>query len=1120
MVSTITHTHTATHGSLRRSISDYTAGQLSKRDISQLLAKAVEIDPDCGPAIQEFLDREKKGRRLSAKDHEELTAGLQIPASENIPTEASEGVPDKSGLYRVDDEGTLILSGDFEAVPSPPLADDVPLQKKPQAQGDDKKEPQGRAKSPAGLEVGSILRERFRLDEEVASGSMGLVYKATDLLKLEAGAIYPAVAIKVINPSFANNSAALKSFQNEVANAQHLSHPNIIHLFELDKHGDHFFITMEWLEGESLDALLDRSMGSALPPIQAYAIIEQLCDALAYAHGRNVVHADIKPGNVFLTKPGELKLIDFGIAHIGETKRSANNLNKDPQALGLTPAYASCEALEKEKPTSQDDLFSLACLVYRLLSGRRAFGSLTALQAESEGVELVPIGGMSESRWEALAKALSFRRCDRQPDVTTFAKEFGQRTAPRQYDIQPEVDDAVFTETVTLQALPESLDVPEVLAENQSENEPEIEISDSVSANTTALDSSAENVEIFPAANEPDDILIVNTAEVDLLPDIDAPGGDRPEAEADDLVFTETQSLGIPPENLEATASDTVNLDETAPLGAASFEPGTGLLGTGLIGSAPGTSPVNEASTDTEDLGEMPEPINFFDSDCDDSVFVPLDDSAIQAAEQNTCVDTEEVEVLPADSLVAEDAVEAPIAVERSPPAQPSPVGQEPARQSLASVAAKLSVKPASPVAQQALSDSTAQGSSPAVAALAGGHQATQVLTNRGWLTRITGMVQANPLQIGGGLAAVIAVVAAGIGWSFGTGDETLTMNAHQSAEVDTVIPTRLPEPGVSEFQTALPVTTSAYDRNSRAAQQTVVPTELFFSLRSQAEIVQPAMPVHAADTGIAAGNGVVAVPLSLSDQSASGGVPTAVGANVGARTAAQAVSPDARPVTAGYIIGLHNLARMALAAGDLTEPADASAVAWVDKMLASEPNSKETLGVQTQLAAGLMQRAEQAAANKDINSAVRFTGMAKKYGADDAGLTQLGRSIANLRMQLARQTDAANKEAEEQATTTTEADEYSVEIPVSLSEIEFTRYSEPVFPSKLLNTRVEGWVDVSFTIGANGETRDIEVTDSNLPADFVSPSIYVVESWAFKPYVHNGTVAPVNSAVRLHYAN
>ena len=187
MVATIsTRTHTATHGSLRRSISDYTAGQLSKQDISQLLAKAVEIDPDCGSAIQEFLDREKHGRRLSAADHKELTSGLQIPPSENIPTETSGSVPDKSGLYHVDDEGTLILSGDFAAEPPPPLANDAPRQKTSREQGGDKKQAGEVPQSSARLEVGSILRERFRLDEEVASGSMGLVYRATDLLKLEA----------------------------------------------------------------------------------------------------------------------------------------------------------------------------------------------------------------------------------------------------------------------------------------------------------------------------------------------------------------------------------------------------------------------------------------------------------------------------------------------------------------------------------------------------------------------------------------------------------------------------------------------------------------------------------------------------------------------------------------------------------------------------------------------------------------------------------------------------------------------------------------------------------------------------------------------------------------------
>ena len=106
MVATISTTmQEANYGSLKRSISDYTAGQLSRPDIAQLLANALEVDPGCASAIKEFLDRELRGRRMSNADHKEFTAGMQDAPSENIPTETTEGVPAKSGLYRVDGSG-------------------------------------------------------------------------------------------------------------------------------------------------------------------------------------------------------------------------------------------------------------------------------------------------------------------------------------------------------------------------------------------------------------------------------------------------------------------------------------------------------------------------------------------------------------------------------------------------------------------------------------------------------------------------------------------------------------------------------------------------------------------------------------------------------------------------------------------------------------------------------------------------------------------------------------------------------------------------------------------------------------------------------------------------------
>ncbi|MDP6437934.1 MAG: protein kinase [Gammaproteobacteria bacterium] len=457
MVSTIS---SAAHGgipkSLAEAIGELSHGNLCIGDVRQILATALENHPEAGESIQEFLDEELQARRLSISDYGELVTGLGAVLSENVPTEWSEDAPEQPGIYRIVDEGTLVLADDDEPF-SAAGSDDKVAELKPVKDASDEgwKVGSGYEDELPQIAVGDVLRDRFRLDEEVARGSMGIIYKATDLLKLEADANEPFVAIKLISPEFINHRDALKTFQNEVDNAQHLSHPNIVHLFELDRDQGHFFISMEWLEGESLDALLDRSKGSALPPAQAYAIIEQLCDALAYAHEQHVVHADVKPGNVFLTEPGELKLIDFGIARTNVS--SAPTRDRD-QAVALTPAYASCERLEKAEPTPQDDLYSLACLIYRLLSGRRVYGAITALEAENLQMEPVRIGGMSDQRWAALAKALAFRRVDRFVGVAEFAEAFGQRRESRDTEVDG-AEDLKHTDTMTLPIMTPPIDL-------------------------------------------------------------------------------------------------------------------------------------------------------------------------------------------------------------------------------------------------------------------------------------------------------------------------------------------------------------------------------------------------------------------------------------------------------------------------------------------------------------------------------------------------------------------------------------------------------------------------------------------------------------------------------------
>jgi len=428
-----------------KAVEAFGLGELGLSALCDLVAGALKNDPATAEPIHELLDEELKARNLTIADYGELVEIVGAVVSEHIPTEASGKTPEESGIYRVIDEHTLIPtnitdwgedgSADAEGVEKEGDADThlFELKADPQSDGQDKLV----AAKPVEVGPGTVLRERFRLEEEVARGSMGIVYRAVDLIKLDAGAMDPQVAIKVVSPEFADNRNALRTFQNEVANTQHLSHPHIIHLFELDCDDGCHFITMEWLEGKSLAELLDDSQGSALEPVQTYAIIEQLCDAMIYAHEHGVVHADIKPGNVFLLETGEVKLIDFGIAKADVAWQGKDSAEMDKfQAVALTPAYAGCERLEHAAPNEKDDLYSLACLIYRLLAGRRVFGSLNALEAEEQGTEVVAIGGMDDKRRDALAKALAFRREDRQASVREFADEFGRRLVPREPDAE------------------------------------------------------------------------------------------------------------------------------------------------------------------------------------------------------------------------------------------------------------------------------------------------------------------------------------------------------------------------------------------------------------------------------------------------------------------------------------------------------------------------------------------------------------------------------------------------------------------------------------------------------------------------------------------------------------
>ena len=178
---------------------------------------------------------------------------------------------------------------------------------------------------------------------------------------------------------------------------------------------------MEYLEGKSLNVLLDEEFGRGMPFSHAWPIIEDVGAALGNAHDHNVIHSDLKPANVFVTTSGRTKLLDFGIARV--SRGPFLHAHSGPRAL--TPAYASCEMLEGKEADQRDDIYSFACVIYEMLSGKRPFGNVDALEARKSGTRVQPLGLLTQGQNAALAQALAFDREGRTSSVEQLIEALG-----------------------------------------------------------------------------------------------------------------------------------------------------------------------------------------------------------------------------------------------------------------------------------------------------------------------------------------------------------------------------------------------------------------------------------------------------------------------------------------------------------------------------------------------------------------------------------------------------------------------------------------------------------------------------------------------------------------------
>jgi len=270
--------------------------------------------------------------------------------------------------------------------------------------------------------AGESLKGRFQLVELIGEGGMSRVYKALDLRRVEAGSQDPYIAVKVLTLPFHEYFGSIAALQSEAQKLQSLAHPNILRVFDCDRDGETVFMTMEYLEGTRLLA------GQISQPAEsgrdaACGIIQAIGSALEYAHRNNIVHGDLKPGNVIVTARGEIKVIDFGlarwIAHPG-----AGRDGPARNEFAATRRYASPQVMAREVPQPADDVYALACIAYQLLTGTHPFEDDESLATRRPPPQRP---GLTPAQYAAILKALRTERRDRTATAREFIEQF---TAP------------------------------------------------------------------------------------------------------------------------------------------------------------------------------------------------------------------------------------------------------------------------------------------------------------------------------------------------------------------------------------------------------------------------------------------------------------------------------------------------------------------------------------------------------------------------------------------------------------------------------------------------------------------------------------------------------------------
>ena len=223
------------------------------------------------------------------------------------------------------------------------------------------------------MEIGQIIKERYEITQLLGEGGMSYVYKAIDKQ------LQRAVAIKTLKPNYVEQEKFVERFKREAQTAANLNHPNIVQIFDWGI-GDEPFFVMEYIEGNTLTSIIANKKIVSMNDI--LFIGAQVASGLQAAHSQDLVHRDIKPGNIMITPQGKVKVTDFGIVSL---QNEESDITKTGSILG-TASYISPEQAQGKPVSKESDLYSLGTVLYELITGRPPFEGDTPIATATKHI--------------------------------------------------------------------------------------------------------------------------------------------------------------------------------------------------------------------------------------------------------------------------------------------------------------------------------------------------------------------------------------------------------------------------------------------------------------------------------------------------------------------------------------------------------------------------------------------------------------------------------------------------------------------------------------------------------------------------------------------------------------